>query len=87
MEIIQEVENNIKNNKFPKLSKKKSKIAREYFQKQVKIPIAKSGGEKIPLFLGDKIFSSDYERVVIGDYGAYVEIKEQDIICKLYVKF
>lgn len=62
--------------KYKKLPEEASEAVRDYYERNVPEHI-KLEGEKAPLFTseGTKL-CDEYDRVVIGDYGAFVEFSE-----------
>lgn len=83
-EIINLVEENIKNNKYISLELKKSKIIRNYYEEKVKFLNLEN--KNIHLFVNSKKLSNGYNRIVIGDYGAYIEILPEQILLELQSK-
>jgi hypothetical protein len=77
-EIIVENKNNIKLGKYPRLSYRESEIVRKYHSENCKI--TKQGWQGQIEAIDGMVFANGYERVVVGDYGAYIEISPTQVI-------
>ena len=71
------VRDNLSRGLYTPLSKEDSKIARAFYAEQVRVPL---DGKAIRLAneLGTTI-STGYNRIVIGDYGPYIEMTPEQI--------
>jgi len=85
---LKKVKRNMSNGKFPKLGKKDSILVRIFYQKCVQelgIPLQPKISRRV--FLKDETdFAKKFDRVVIGDYGPYLEIDPSDLVGRLTVK-
>ena len=71
-EVLKEIQNNISNKRYSPLNANKSQLIREYYRSQLTIP--ETGDNHIHFYSKDDVLLAvGYIRVVIGDYGAYVE--------------
>lgn len=79
-DIIQEVTNNIQSGKYIPLRREKSRAIREYYRNNLPDYLSPEG-QQINLYSsGGLLIASGYERIVIGDYGAYIEVSPEQII-------
>lgn len=77
-EALETVRKNIADNHYAPLKKNHSIAVRQYYESQLCMPIK---GRKCHIFAPDGILlATGYERVVIGDYGAYVEIAPENML-------
>lgn len=90
-DIINYVRDNLKINRYVPLSKANSQKIRDYYRKQLKNKgftdneIDYGKGSPIYLKNGQKL-ADMYDRIVIGDYGPYIEISKDDMVYNLRVK-
>jgi len=87
--LIEILNQNITNNNYTPFNELESIKIREYhkncFDNNYKLPYDNYEGAIYDAVTGIKI-SSGYTRLVIGDYGAYLEISEQIEFNNLYIK-
>lgn len=75
--ILDKIKINIEYGQYIPLSKTESEIIKEYYLQQLNIPIENN---IINIYSNNILIAIGYERVVIGDYGAYIEISPEQII-------
>ena len=84
-ELINFIQENIKIGTYIPLNKIESKIIRNYYLEELNFELKKDV-EIFDLITGIKI-ASGYERIVVGDYGPYLEINSNQIeFDNLYIK-
>lgn len=75
--ILTYIEDEEKSGKYTPLSLTDSKLIRDYYQSLLTIPLGRTTAN----ILNDMhMLAVGYERVVIGDYGAYLEIAEDKML-------
>ena len=72
-----------KKKRYRVLTSSIKEIVRKYYKDVVKLP--KNRNVKFYEYNGT-LFSNGYERIVIGDHGAYFEFKKDQIMSKLTMK-
>jgi hypothetical protein len=77
--ILKEIQVNISNKKYLPLDHEKSLIIRDYFKFTCPFDINGNGSIDLYTKSGTHI-ATGYKRVVIGDYGAYIEFDPDQII-------
>lgn len=81
LEIAKKLKNNVKKgskNFYAPLPKEESNIIREYFKNHLYISV--EGDNNTSFYNHDgMILATGYDRVVIGDYGAYIEFSESNM--------
>lgn len=86
-DILKHVNSNIKAGRYPQLTKADSIIIRQHYASIVPegLPL---DGSTIPLYtIKGTLISNGYDRVVIGDYGAYIEFNNtQGIKASIKIK-
>lgn len=76
--ILSNVKNNVSRGLYPPLSKEDSKTVRAFYAEQIRLPLS---GEKVKLTNEyGTIIATGYNRIVVGDYGPYVEITPDQIV-------
>jgi len=76
--ILQKVKINIEYGQYTPLPKQESKLIREYYKSQLTLPVE---GQQINIYSPkDTLISVGYSQIVVGDYGAYLEISSDQII-------
>lgn len=84
-ELINFIQENIKIGTYIPLNKIESKIIRNYYLEELNFELKKDV-EIFDLITGIKI-ASGYDRIVVGDYGPYLEINSNQIeFDNLYIK-
>ena len=78
--ILEIINKNIKENKYIPLPPKESAIIRHYYRSQIPCHISLTGNKVVVASSEHTVIATGYDRIVTGDYGAYLEIKEKDII-------
>lgn len=77
-EALNRVKKNISMNRYPKLKKEFSALVRSFYKRELNIPLE---GKEINIFtLEGTLVAKGYERVVVGDYGAYLEIPTEFMV-------
>ena len=76
--ILQKIKTNIEYNQYTPLPKQESELIREYYKSQLTLPVE---GQQINIYsLKDTLISMGYSQIIVGDYGAYLEISSDQII-------
>lgn len=78
--ILEKINNNIKKGIYKALPLEESAIIRQYYASQIPCHIPLNGGNITLCTYKNTILSHKYDRIVIGDYGAYFEIAREDIL-------
>ncbi|WP_054692497.1 hypothetical protein [Syntrophomonas palmitatica] len=72
------VQENISKGRYAPLLPELSEMVRAYYREQLTLP--ESGGD-INIYTPDgMLLATGYQRIVVGDYGAYIEISRQQIV-------
>ena len=69
---------NLANNRWVPLEPRVRKLVRDFYRSQLKL--SEGGGEQVLQNAAGTIVAKGYDRFVVGDYGAYVEINSDQII-------
>jgi len=83
------VKRNLSNGRYPALGKRNSTLVRIFYQKCVqslKIPLHHKQSTRRVFLKDGSLFAKNYDRVVVGDYGPYMEIDPSDLVGRLTVK-
>jgi len=76
--ILQKIKTNIEYNQYTPLPKQESELIREYYKSQLTLLIE---GQDINIYSPkDTLISVGYSQIIVGDYGAYLEISSNQII-------
>jgi hypothetical protein len=76
--ILQKIKTNIEYNQYTPLPKQESELICEYYKSQLTLPIE---GQEINIYSPkDTLISVGYSQIIVGDYGAYLEISSDQII-------
>jgi len=76
-DIIKKIQRNIRVGSYPKLPPDESKLIRQHFTDCIPLPI-NGATTKISNAAGT-VIGNGFTRIVIGDYGAYLEFDEDQI--------
>ncbi len=76
--ILKTVRENLKNGKYIPLPDKDSKIIHKFYAEQVGLPL--DGGEEYLHNEFETLISRGYERIVLGDYGPYIEMTKDQVV-------
>ncbi|MDD3040422.1 hypothetical protein [Bacteroides sp.] len=75
---LQIVQQNLAQNRYTSLSQDHSQLVREHYRNQLTMPVA---GQEVNIYSpAGLLLATGYNRIVVGDYGAYLEIPEKNII-------
>jgi hypothetical protein len=77
-EILKKVRENLKAGKYIPLPHDESKLVREFYAEQIPIPL--DGGDLYFHNENGTLISKGYSRIVLGDYGPFIEVSEDQII-------
>ena len=72
------IRNNLRRGSYAPLSKEDSKIARKFYTEQVRMPL--DGGDFVFHNELGTIIARGYNRIVVGDYGPYIEFTDEQIV-------
>lgn len=76
---LNHVQKNIQLNRYKKLSPDQSEIIRQHYASKITAPL--DLGDEYMVYTKEGLqIANGYNRIVIGDYGSYVEFTDQQII-------
>lgn len=76
--VMKMVRENLRYGKYIPLSKEDSQIARQFYADQIPIPL--NGGDHVFTNESGTVIARGYNRVVIGDYGPFIEYTPEQIV-------
>lgn len=79
-EILKKVRDNLKAGKYIPLPEDESKLVREFYAEQIPIPL--DGGDLYFHNEAGTLISKGYNRIVVGDYGPFIEFTKKQIMAK-----